>query len=212
MGKRGPAKDSKRLEMTELRQDTFLSALRASGGVFSAACRAASPHSSPTTKCPPCYSTFRNLIQRDPDFAIAVQEVMDSVREDIEAEIFRRGQEGWDTNVYQKGEQVFNRDGTPATVKRFSDNLLLARARAMMPEKYGEKRTVEHRGTIHHAAGGHWTITSQDLAAFSQRQRENLRDLMNTARLARSGEEAPAIEHHPAEEVEAARVTMEAAT
>ena len=177
MGMRGPAKDSKRLETTQLRRDTFLAALKSSGGVFSAACRAASPHSSPNTKSPPCYSTFRRCIQVDPDFAIAVQEIMDQVRDDIEGEIFRRGQVGWETNGYQKSEQVFNRDGTPATVRRFSDALLLARAKATMPEKYGEKRTVEHKGTIHHAPGGHWTITSQDLAAFSPRQRENLRDL-----------------------------------
>ncbi len=179
-----------------------MAALRESGGVWSAACRVASPHST-NENHPPCYSSFKNLARRDPELGAAVEEILTQCRDDVEAEIHRRGQVGYEDNVYQKGEQVFNRDGTPATVKRFSDNLLLARARALMPEKYNEKKQVQHSGTIAHSAG-HLQITSQDLIALNSEQRTALTGILKTIQGARREDDAvPALTYEPAEVLDA---------
>ena len=56
----GPKRDNRRLEMTEIRRQTFLSVLRESGGNFAAASRAATPHSQ-ASRTAPGYSSFKRL-------------------------------------------------------------------------------------------------------------------------------------------------------
>ena len=196
MGKRGPNTGTRLLKITEKRKRAFLKALRASGGVLSHAASVASPHAKPGT-VRPCYSSFRKLALRDPQFNAAIEEVLQECRDDVEREITRRGQEGYTENVYQKGEQVFNQDGTPATTQHFSDHLLLARAKALMPGRYGDKRTVEISGTVKHAfGGGHWMISGEDIAALDKHQQARLFDLMATVRANRAGE-TPACRGYP---------------
>lgn len=198
MGKRGPDKGKKLVEITEKRKRTFLAALRASGGVLSHAAAVASPHAK-TGTTRPCYSSFRKAALRDPVFNAAIEEVLEACRDDVEREITRRGQEGYTENVYQKSQQVFNADGTPATTQHYSDHLLLARARALMPSRYGDRRTVEVSGEVKHAFGGsHWMISGEDIAALSKDQRETLLAIMTTVRANRRGETA-ALEHNPGE-------------
>ena len=70
------------LPTSPARRAAFLEALRNSGGVFAAACRATAypgsedkPHGTP-----PAYSTWRSLMARDPDFSAQVEAVMEGVR------------------------------------------------------------------------------------------------------------------------------------
>lgn len=204
MAKKLSKRDLVQLRMSPERKNAFLAALRESGGIMATACRAASPHSPRlnASGTPACWSSFRAAMERDPSFNASVQEVLEQCRDDVEAEIHRRGQLGWTEPVFQKGERVLDHDGTPAVIRKFSDNLLLARARALMPSRYNEKRQVEHTGTIMHGAAGHLQITSADLVALNEPQRDQLSGILKVIQAARKGE-TPALEHHPAEVIDA---------
>ena len=164
--KRGPEPNSRRVPMTEKRKATFLETLRRTG-VFAAACRAASPHSKHRAAC---YSSFRNEMQRSPEFAAEVADALDEAKAEIELEIYRRGVEGWDEPVYQKGMRVIDHDGSPASIRRYSDNLLLTRAKAMMPEKYADRSKIEHSGVVNHDVRA-LTISPADLIALNSAER-----------------------------------------
>lgn len=161
------------------RRRAFLDALRSHGGSFAAACRASAPHLDGQSRNPPAASTWRALMARDPEFAAQVEAVLQDVRDDIEAELHRRSMEGVEVPVFQKGSQAKYADGRPAYVTKYSDSLLLARARALMPDRYGEKKdiNVSVRGGV-----GAWSIGLEDLVALSQPQKDNLAEIINTIR------------------------------
>ena len=167
----------------QTRRCAFLDALRESGGSFAAACRASAPHLDGKSVNPPAANTWRALMGRDAEFAAQVQAVMDEVRDDIEAEMHRRSIVGVDVPVFQKGGQAKFADGSPAYVKKYSDALLMKRAAALMPHKYGERRevNVNVRSSV-----GAWSISLEDLAALSTSQKEALRDIIDTVRAHRN--------------------------
>ncbi len=211
-GKHGPELNAARVPVTPERMAAFLETLRSSGGCFAAACRRVSPHSKAKDGRPTA-TTWKKVIKRDARFAADVAEVMDAVREDISAEIFRRGQVGYLQPVYQKGQRVMDTDddGKPikASIRQFSDHLLLARARAMMPE-YADKRSIDISGTIQHQAGGHWTITRDDMDGLTDGQVEQLTALMMIVRGNRGeSQEVAAIEHKPAKTLQIPMKTIE---
>ena len=153
-------------------------------------------------------SSFKQLYQRDLTFAAEVARVMVLVTEDIEAELHRRAVTGWDEPVYQKGERVMDTDsdGKPvkASIRKFSDNLLLARARAVLPQ-YRDKKLLDvvHSGSIAHTTG-HLQISSSDLAALNPEQRTALTGILHTIQAARREDgDVPAIEYQPAEILDA---------
>ncbi len=201
--KAGPKQGNRQLRMTQTRRATFLSVLRTSGGNFAEASRRATPHSK-ATRTAPGYSSFKGLYQRDLTFAAEVDRVMVLVTEDIEAELHRRAVTGWDEPVYQKGARVMDTDadGKPvkASIRKFSDNLLLARARAVLPQ-YRDKKLLDvvHSGSIAHTTG-HLQIASPDLAALNPEQRTALTDVLHTIQAARrEGGDVPQIEYQPGE-------------
>jgi hypothetical protein len=154
------------------------------------------------------YSSFKGLYQRDLTFAADVDRVMQLVTEDIEAELHRRAVTGWEEPVYQKGARVMDTDeaGNPvkASIRKFSDNLLLARARAVLPQ-YRDKKLVDvvHSGSIAHTTG-HLTIASSDLAALSEIERKALTGILHTIQAARKGDDAvPALTYDPGEVLDA---------
>lgn len=107
------------------RKAAFLAEL-ARHGIANRAARAASPHSpSPTG----CLSTFADERQRDPAFAAAWEEAVETSRAEIEHEIYRRSTEGYDEPVFggKYREQIVG------TVRKYSDRLLELRARALLP-------------------------------------------------------------------------------
>lgn len=71
----------------------------------------------------------------NPEFAEQFDDALAAHVESLEAEADRRGKNGIDKPVFYRGVQV-------ATVKEFSDTLLLARLKALAPDKYRER--TEH--------------------------------------------------------------------
>ena len=192
MGARGPDKGSVAHPVTPGRIAVFLAAYRASGANFTAAAAAACPHGKEGNR-KPCYSTFVWLKKSDMEFQAACDEILEQVRDDIEAEIDRRGRVGWLDPIVQKGEHVTDAEGKPMFIRRFDSKLLLARARALMPDKYGERKTIDI--THHKGTGGMMVIEGSDVPALSPEQRENLGSIMATIRSARDGTKQ--IEHKP---------------
>lgn len=86
--KRGPAPNSRRVPMTEMRKRIFIDTLRKTG-VFAAAGRAASPHSKHRTGC---YSSFRGEMQRNPDFAAEVAAAISEAKSNISADMIENAE------------------------------------------------------------------------------------------------------------------------
>lgn len=200
--KPGPKQGNRQLRMTCARRATFLSVLRESGGNFAEASRRATPHSK-ATRTAPGYSSFKGLYQRDLTFAAEVDRVMVLVTEDIESELHRRAVTGWEEPVFGKGQRIIDYDGKPAVIRKFSDNLLLARARAVLPQ-YRDKKLLDvvHSGSIAHTTG-HLQIASADLNALNPEQRGQLTGILRTIQDARRGDDVPALTYDPGEVIDA---------
>ena len=110
------------------REEIFLSALAECGNVTHAARLAGWDR---------CY-LYRKR-QNDEAFAAAWKEAAVIGVAALEDEARRRGYEGWDEPVFHKGEEC-------GTVRKFSDTLLIVLLKAHRPEKYQERRQVEHTG------------------------------------------------------------------
>ncbi|WP_303718716.1 hypothetical protein [Brevundimonas naejangsanensis] len=105
------------------RKATFVAEL-ARHGIAMRAARSASPHSNSGA-----LSTFQDERQRDPEFAAAWDDAVESARADVEHEIYRRSTEGYEEPVY--GGKY--RETVVGTVRKYSDRLLELRARALLP-------------------------------------------------------------------------------
>lgn len=85
--------------------------------------------------------SFRTLYKhksKDPDIKKRWEEAEAEYNDAIEAEMHRRGVEGVDKPIFYQGKQV-------ATIKEYSDQVLMKMAEGHMPEKYGRQR-VEMTG------------------------------------------------------------------
>lgn len=171
------------------RRKKFLEVVAATGNLREAA-RQASPHSNSPHGC---LTTFKNFMRDSGEFAAAVQESLDEFRESLVAEAVRRGRDGYDRPVFQKGKLVGHE-------RVYSDNLLLAELRKHDPAAYSQKYDVRHDHTVRVFDEAAWTISAPDLACLSEEQRDQLRQIMVTVRDGRR--ERNAIEHQSAEVVE----------
>lgn len=203
--KRGPEPGNKPHKMTPERIALFLKVYLESGGNFAEAARQCCPGAVSNTH-QPCYSSFKFLAKHNPEFKEACEVVLDEVRDAITAEIDRRGRTGWLEPVFQKGEQAVDADGKPAFIRRFDSKLLLARARALMPSEYGDRKDISI--THHRGSSGAMTVTGFDLPALSDEQKGHLADIMDTIRAAREGT-AKQIEYQPRETLDVPVVEME---
>lgn len=113
------------MKLTAERKALFIAEL-ARHGVLARAARAASPQSPDQSGA---LQTFRDERARDMQFSADWDAAMESARAEVEHEIYRRAQEGWQEPVYggRYREQVVG------TVTRYSDRLLELRAKALMP-------------------------------------------------------------------------------
>lgn len=77
---------------------------------------------------------------KDPDYAAAFAEAKTMVADVFEEEASRRAL-GWDETRYTD-------DGTPYTVRKQSDVLLIVRLKALKPQEYRENAHLEVSGTV----------------------------------------------------------------
>jgi len=78
--------------------------------------------------------THYNWLATDPEYVKAFGEAKCLAADYIEAEMVRRGVDGWNEDVFYQGAKC-------GTVTRYSDGLLMLLARGMMPDKYGPVRS-----------------------------------------------------------------------
>jgi hypothetical protein len=114
-------------------------------GIAARAARAASPQSSNGA-----LSTFKDERQRDPAFAVAWEEALETARAEIEHEIYRRSTEGVEEPVY--GGKY--KETVVGTVRRYSDRLLELRARAMLPAYRDAASLNVNKRVIHDVDAG----------------------------------------------------------
>jgi hypothetical protein len=78
------------------------------------------------------------------EYKQAIEDSANLVIDLMEAEADRRGIEGID-------DPIFGKDGVIGHKRKFSDTLLLARLKAVAPEKYSTRSNVVHSGTVDHS-------------------------------------------------------------
>jgi hypothetical protein len=83
--------------------------------------------------------------ERDPDFAAAWNDAIESAVDDLEGEARRRAYEGTEEYVVSSG-RVVTLNETPLTVRRYSDQLMISLLAAHRPEKYRARSSVELTG------------------------------------------------------------------
>ena len=129
------------MKLTDRRKKVFLAEL-ARHGILVRAARAASPRASSRYGA---VQTFKDERDRDPLFAAQWEEAVMAAEAAVEAEIFRRAQEGVEEPIY--GGRY--KEKVVGTVRRYSDRLLELRARALLPA-YRETNAVAVSGKVTH--------------------------------------------------------------
>ena len=88
-------------------------------------------------------STFYEWVKLDEQFAAAAFQVQEDTGAMIDSEIDRRGRVGVLEDVWHDGVVV-------GVVRKFSDTLLLARAKAhiKLREAYRDRSSIEHSGSL----------------------------------------------------------------
>lgn len=78
-------------------------------------------------------------LEHDADFSVLYEQAKEHAKDIVRAEIHRRAVEGWDEPVFYKGRAT-------GSIRKFSDTLLIFRAKALMPDEYRERQAIEHSG------------------------------------------------------------------
>jgi len=151
-------------KLTERRKKVFLAEL-ARHGIIVRAARAASPRASGQYGA---VRTFKDERDRDPEFAAQWQEAVEAAEAAIEHEIYRRAMEGVEEPIYA-GKY---REKIVGTVRRYSDPLLMFRARALLPA-YRETQAISvNKHVTHNVDAG---VLGDAVAKVAQQMAENLR-------------------------------------
>ena len=80
-------------------------------------------------------TTVYDWLEHDEDFSFAYNHAKEDAKDTLRAEIYRRGVEGWDEDVYSFGK-------FQGTVRKYSDTVLIFHTKALMPE-YREKSQID---------------------------------------------------------------------
>jgi hypothetical protein len=155
----------KRMAVTPEREDAFLEAFIASGGSFSDACSAASPHLDGDGRHPPAHQTWRNRLKNDLRFAERFAEARQQVADALIKEMYRRAVHGVERGHYYKGQPTRDEHGNPVKERHYSDQLLLSRLKSLLPE-FQDQSHVHH----HLHGGDRWQISAADLEALNDAQ------------------------------------------
>lgn len=153
-------------KLTERRKKLFLAEL-ARHGILVRAARAASPRASSRYGAK---QTFLDERDRDPEFAAQWQEAVEAAEASIEAEIYRRAQEGWDEPIF--GGR--HKERIVGTVRKYSDRLLELRARAMLPAYRETHGIAVNKRVTHELDAG---LLGDAVAKVALQMAESLRTL-----------------------------------
>jgi len=150
--------------------DEYLHAL-AETGRYGAAAAAVGCH----------YNSAYKLRNENKEFATLCDEALELYRGRVAAEIHRRAIDGVDEPVYWQGQLVGYK-------RVYSDTLLLAHARARIPEYRdsgpGGRTTVNVSATATATAGAQAAVPTLDTRAMTREQRDALRVLVRTTQSA----------------------------
>ena len=147
--KKTPGKRRPITRLTESKKAAFLLAFGKLGNITGAADAA--------NICP---KTHYNWLDSDPDYQAKFKEAFDRACAETEAEIRRRAIDGWDEPVWHKGEMV-------GTVRKYSDTLLIFRAKRLMPDLYRENHKVDLSGDLN--VNNAKQLTDEQLEAIAAR-------------------------------------------
>jgi hypothetical protein len=106
-------------------------------------------------------STVYEWLEHDQDFSFAYNLAKEDAKDVLRAEIYKRGHDGWEEDVYSFGK-------FQGTVKKYSDTLLIFHSKALMAE-YRDKSQVDL--TTHTSAKDMQSIheaISQALASYPE--------------------------------------------
>src|SRR6516164_10641138 len=126
----------KRLKLTRARRENFLKVLADTGSVTAAVAAAGTSR-----------TRVYELRKTDTAFAAAWDEAEDIATDRLEDEARRRAVEGVAGPLVSAGKLVRGDDGQPITVRRYSDNLLLALIKARRPPRARKVGALPTPGT-----------------------------------------------------------------
>ena len=183
MPKKSPAVPPAHQPLTAARREVFLENLR-EHGVVTWAARAASPNAIDRKGAS---SSFYTLRARDPGFAAEWDQAIEEANDRLIMEARRRAIEGVprlrtfkDSLIYVEDEETGER--RPITDREYSDRLLEILLKGGFPDRYVERRITEH---VNHSRPSGWTITSDDLAALTEDEADQLLGIIRKVRKTR---------------------------
>jgi hypothetical protein len=118
-------------------------------------------------------TTVYDWLKSDPEFAADVETAEKAVLERMEEEADRRAIQGMRKPVFYRGDVCGH-------VQEYSDNLLMFRMKALAPEKYRDRQSIEHSGPD----GGpirHKAEEGLDLSKLSDEELAELEKLVEKA-------------------------------
>jgi hypothetical protein len=128
MAKRKKKEKPVELDTSSVKQRRFLKAFAQHGNITAAARVAGCDRAS-----------HRYWLENDPDYLEKFRTADEEACDVLRAEIFRRAAVGIDKPVFYKGARV-------ATVKEYSDGLLMFLARARMPNEFRDRVDINQTG------------------------------------------------------------------
>ena len=183
MAKKARSLPIARRSVSAPRQEAFLAQLR-DHGVVTWAAIAASPH---TKDRKGCASSFYTLRRKSADFSAQWDDAISEANDKLIIEARRRAIEGVprlrthkDALIYVEDPETGER--RPIIDREYSDKLLEILIRGGHPDKYVEKRLVEH---VNKQKPSSWTITGADLNCLPDRLRDSLHEIMDAIRVVR---------------------------
>jgi len=114
----------RKLKLTPARQEQFLKALAETGSVATSAALAGTSR-----------TRVYELRKADQEFAGAWEDAEEIAADRLEGEARRRAVEGVEEPLVSAGKLVRDENGQPITIRRYSDNLLLALIKAHRPPR-----------------------------------------------------------------------------
>jgi hypothetical protein len=113
----------------------------------------------------------RQWLQKDELFATAYNDAVSIQTDLLEKEAIRRARDGYQEPVVSKGEVVYDADGEPLMVTRYSDSLMMGLLKGRRPDVYGDKREI--KGSVGINVDGAKAALAQKFASIIQASEES---------------------------------------